>query len=111
MKDSTKQAATIGIIGNIILFLIKIYIGLLYHSIAVISDAINSMADIISSFVIRQSIKVSKKSADKEHPYGHHRAQPIAGLIMACFVGIFGFEVIYLSFQSLFSGSAIIIGY
>ena len=110
MKDSAKRATILGIIGNTVLFILKIFIGIAYNSIAVISDAINSFTDIIASVIVFISVKVSAKRADKEHPFGHHRAEPIAGLVVAIFIGIVGFEVINAAFNRVINGGAIIKG-
>ncbi len=110
MKIEAKRATWLGIIGNIILFILKIVVGIVYNSIAVISDAINSFTDIIASVIVFISVKVSSKRADKGHPFGHHRAEPIAGLIVAIFVGIVGFEVINAAFHRLMGGDGIIRG-
>jgi len=87
-------AIWLGIIGNVLLFGGKILIGLWFHSIAIISDSLNSFTDIIASLIVYISIRASYREADPQHPYGHKRAQPIAGLIVAIFTGIVGFEVI-----------------
>ena len=89
MKEERK-ASILGIIGNIFLFIIKIIIGIMYNSISIISDAINSFTDIFASFIVHLSIVVSGKKPDKGHQFGHDRAQPIAGLIVAIFIGIVG---------------------
>jgi len=110
MNNLKKRATILGIIGNIVLFILKIIVGVVYNSIAVISDAINSFTDIISSIVVFISVRVSSKRADKEHPFGHHRAEPIAGLVVAIFIGIVGFEVIKYAFERLFVGGGVIKG-
>lgn len=90
--------ATIIMIGcNIFLFAIKITSGLMSNSMAVISDAVNSFTDIVASVIIFYAIKTSSKQADEGHPFGHHRAEPIAGLIVAIFAGILGFEILHAS--------------
>lgn len=63
------------------------------NSLAVISDAVNSFTDIFASFSIAWAVKISNKKADDDHPFGHYRAEPIAGLIVAIFTGIVAFEV------------------
>ncbi|MBU0629281.1 MAG: cation diffusion facilitator family transporter [Nanoarchaeota archaeon] len=110
MKSSVKKATFLGIIGNIILFILKITVGLIYNSIAVISDSINSFTDIIASVIVFISVKMSSKKADHDHPFGHYRAEPIAGLIVAIFTGIVGFEVIKAAFSRLMQGEVIIKG-
>lgn len=110
MDELAKKATVLGIVGNIVLFILKIIVGFLYNSIAVISDAINSFTDIIASVIVFISVKVSGKKADKEHPFGHHRAEPIAGLIVAIFIGIVGFEVVKAAFDRLLKGGIMIEG-
>ena len=100
MKEN--KASIINLIANIFLFIIKLIAGILSKSIAIISDAINSFMDILSSIAIWYSIKISKKKADKTHPFGHHRAQPIAGLIVAVIAFILGFEIIKSSIERFF---------
>lgn len=67
------------------------------NSLAIISDAVNSFTDIVSSVIIFFAVKTSSKQADEGHPFGHHRAEPIAGLIVAIFAGILGFEILHTS--------------
>jgi cation diffusion facilitator family transporter len=102
-----KLAIWMGIIGNAVLFGGKIVIGLTFNSIAIISDSLNSFTDIIASTIVFISIRSSYKDPDPEHPFGHKRAQPIAGLIVAIFTGIVGFEVITQSVTRLFTGDEI----
>ena len=104
---SENLAMWMGIVGNAILFAGKITVGLAFDSIAIISDSLNSFTDIIASTIVFISIRASRRAADEDHPFGHHRAQPIAGLIVAIFTGIVGFEVIVQSVQRLFTGEAV----
>ena len=110
MKPEAKRATVFGIIGNVVLFVMKIIVGIIYNSIAVISDAINSFTDIIASVIVFISVKVGGKKADKRHPFGHHRAEPIAGLIVAILMGILGFEIITFAFERLIKGDGVIQG-
>ena len=97
MKNKGRQATIILIICNTFLFAIKISAGIMSNSLAIISDAINSLTDIISSIIIFFAVRTSSKQADEGHPFGHHRAEPIAGLIVAIFAGILGFEILHTS--------------
>ena len=110
MNTLAKKATILSIVGNIILFILKIIVGIIYNSIAVISDAINSFTDIVASIIVFISVKVSAKRADKGHPFGHKSAEPIAGLIVAIFIGIVGFEVIKYAFERLVDGSTMVRG-
>ncbi len=106
LDRSERFAIWMGIVGNAVLFGGKIVIGLSFNSIAIISDSLNSFTDIIASTIVFISIRASYRAADAEHPFGHHRAQPIAGLIVAIFTGIVGFEVITQAVTRLISGGA-----
>jgi cation diffusion facilitator family transporter len=105
LTRAEKLAVWLGIVGNFLLFGGKIIIGLVFNSIAIISDSLNSFTDIVASVVVFISIKSSYKAADDDHPYGHMRAQPIAGLIVAIFTGIVGFEIITQSVTRLITGA------
>ena len=107
MKEPAEKATLLLILGNTLLFILKIIIGLISNSIAIISDAINSFTDIIASFVVFVCVKMGRKNADEEHPFGHHRIEPIAGLIVAIFITIVGVEVINLSVKRFIFGEQV----
>ena len=83
----------LGVICNIVLFLIKLTIGLLLNSIAIISDAVNNLSDIGSSLVTIVGSKLSNRHPDKEHPFGHGRFEYISSLIVSFIIMIVGFEL------------------
>ena len=65
--------STVGILGNVILTAFKLLAGIIGHSGAMISDAVHSLSDVFATFIAFLGVKLSKKSADSEHPYGHDR--------------------------------------
>ena len=79
-------ASTVGIFCNVLLFLMKITIGIMIHSISVIADAFNNLSDAGSSIISFIGVKIASKPADKEHPFGHGRMEYIAALIVAFLV-------------------------
>jgi len=91
-----------GIVTNIFLFLLKLIGGILSGSLALLSDSFNSLTDIIASLAIFLAVRIGAKTADSDHPFGHRRAEPIAGMMVAIFAAILGFEIISNAFQSLF---------
>lgn len=99
--------ATVSIIGNTILFLMKIFLGLFINSIALIADGIHSLSDVSTSGVVILGFRIAKKQPDKEHPYGHGRAEYIATLIIAVLLIFVGFGFIQQSIQRLLSPEAI----
>lgn len=94
MQEKVVNASRFSLVSNFFLFILKLTAGILSNSIAVISDAINSLSDILTNIAVYFSIKVSYKSADSDHQYGHHAAQPIAAMILAIFTGVAGITVI-----------------
>ncbi|HUI72104.1 MAG TPA: cation diffusion facilitator family transporter [Spirochaetia bacterium] len=104
-EDAQERLAVwMGIVGNAILFAGKIFVGFSFNSIAVISDSFNSLTDIVASTIVYISIRQSYKGPDAGHPFGHKRAQPLAGLVVAILTGIVGFEIIAQSVTRLFTG-------
>jgi cation diffusion facilitator family transporter len=91
-----------GIVTNILLFIIKLLGGIFSGSLALLSDAFNSLTDIIASLAIFFAVRIGAKTADQDHPFGHRRAEPIAGLMVAIFAAILGFEIISDAFRGLF---------
>jgi cation diffusion facilitator family transporter len=72
----------ISLIGNIVLFGIKLWAGIVSASAALIADAWHTLSDSLSSLIIMIAAKVSGKKPDEEHPFGHGRAELIAALIV-----------------------------
>ena len=99
-----KFATWMGIAGNAVLFAAKIVVGFGFNSIAIISDSFNSLTDIVASTIVLISVRSSYRAPDAGHPFGHERAQPIAGLVVAILTGIVGFEIIAQSVGRLFTG-------
>ncbi|MBU0758498.1 MAG: cation diffusion facilitator family transporter, partial [Nanoarchaeota archaeon] len=69
-------------------------VGLISGSLALLADALNSFTDILASIGIGISVRVSAKKADENHPFGHHRAEPIAGFLVAIFMAILGIAIV-----------------
>lgn len=84
----------LGICCNMLLFIIKFLVGFAINSIAVVSDAFNNLSDTAASAVGLFGSRLSGKNADKEHPFGHGRAEYISSLIVAFFIILVGFELL-----------------
>jgi len=79
-------ASVVGIVCNVILFAIKLVIGLILRSVAVMADAFNNLSDAASSIIGFVGVKMADKPADEDHPFGHGRMEYIAALIVAFIV-------------------------
>lgn len=87
-----------GIIANFILAGIKFTAGILGHSYALVADAIESTTDILSSLLVYVGLKISTKPADKNHPYGHGKAEPLAAFAISLFLF---FAAICIAYESI----------
>lgn len=88
-----KKVVISSILQNIFLAIIKILGGIYGDSRALISDGINSLADVGSSFAILLGIYFSNKPADEEHPYGHEKIESIVGNMLGVFLLLTAFEL------------------
>ena len=86
-------ASLISLIGNIIICIAKLVIGIYANSLSVIGDGIDSATDVgISIMTLAVSFIIGRPS-DKKHPWGHQRAETMASLILAFIIMIAGFQL------------------
>jgi cation diffusion facilitator family transporter len=96
MRESlAKKIAWISVISNIILTLGKLFIGWYGNSDAVFADGIHSAADVFASVIVLLVIKIANKPADKEHPYGHGKAEVIVSGIVGILLFLVSIYVVY----------------
>lgn len=101
-------SGAVGIAVNLILFGVKLGIGLFAHSIATIADAFNNLSDVGSSSVTIYGFKMAKKPADPEHPFGHGRVEYLAGFIVSLLVLVVGVESLKSSIKRIVSPKPIV---
>ena len=80
------KTSILSILSNVLLAGFKAFVGMLSHSIAIISDAVNNLSDALSSIITIIGTKLAGKAPDKEHPYGHGRAEYITSLLVSAIV-------------------------
>ncbi len=97
------RSILIGIIANTLLAFAKIITGILGHSHALIADGIESTMDIFSSTIVWGGLKVAAKPPDENHPYGHGKAENLAGLIVSLTLIGAGFVVAVQSILGMFT--------
>ena len=102
-----KFAGMVGIVSNFLLFLIKIAVGMLFNSIAIIADAVNNLSDSGSSLVTLLGFKISGKPADAEHPYGHARMEYLSGLTVSFLILFLGIQLIQSSVAKIIHPQAV----
>ncbi|MEF9992403.1 MAG: cation diffusion facilitator family transporter [Romboutsia sp.] len=94
-------AGMVGIVSNLVLFIIKFSVGAITSSIAVTADAFNNFSDMTSSLITIVGFKLASKPADKDHPFGHGRLEYISALIVAFIVMLVGVQFIKSSFNRI----------
>ena len=87
-------AGIVGIITNVMLVILKMIIGAITNSVAIIAEGVNNLGDAASSIVTLVGFKLAGKQADDEHPFGHERIEYIAGLIVSLLILIVGIQLI-----------------
>jgi cation diffusion facilitator family transporter len=95
-------SSIVGIIVNTLLSLLKLIIGLISSSMAIIADSLNNLSDAGASIVSLVSFKISAKPADRDHPFGHARIEYVASMIVSFLILLVGGELFMQSFSSLF---------
>ena len=100
-----KVAGIVGILSNTLLCIMKIIVGLVSGSIAIVADAVNNLADAASSLITLIGFKLASMPEDKKHPYGHARIEYLAGLLVSVIIIIAGFELAKSSVSKIISPS------
>lgn len=90
-----------GICVNLLLSAAKLTIGLLSGAISIIADAFNNLSDTATSIIMLAGFKMAAKPADEEHPFGHGRAEYLAGLFIAAAMIFVGGKLLYTSIEKI----------
>lgn len=102
-----KLSGWVGIMCNLLLCGAKFIIGFISGSVSIIADAANNLSDASSSIISLLGFKLSEKSADEEHPYGHARYEYLSGFIIAVMVAVIGFQLAKSSVEKIISPSPV----
>ena len=105
LKERQKYGALSGIVGigaNLILSILKLIVGLLTSSVAIMADAMNNLSDAGSSIVSLVSFRMSSKPADRDHPFGHARIEYVASMVVSFLILLVGFEMMTDSVSVIF---------
>lgn len=97
-KKKAIKTTYFSIAGNLVLAIVKFLAGVFGNSYALIADAIESTADIFSSALVLVGLRYANKPADKNHPYGHGRIEP---LITFMIVGFLFFSASYIAYEAV----------
>lgn len=89
---------------NALLTAFKLFAGIVADSGAMISDAVHSASDVLSTIIVMIGVKLSGRESDREHPYGHERMECVAAMILAMILLVTGLGIAYAAVKSLFQG-------
>lgn len=104
--DEAIKAGKISVLANVILTIVKGVAGIAANSTALIADAMHSMIDILSSALVWIGIKIADRPPDKEHPYGHFKAESLAELGVGAVIIATALLIMYDAVNELISGKA-----
>ena len=99
------RVSGVSITVNLVLSLFKLLAGILAHSGAMLSDAVHSASDVISTIVVIIGVKLSGKKSDAEHQYGHERLECVSAIILAGLLIATGVGIGMSGIKSILAGS------
>lgn len=103
-KKIATQISAVSIIANVVLSVFKLVAGIVGKSGAMISDAVHSASDVVSTVVVLIGVHLSSKEADKEHPYGHERLECVAAIVLSVILFATGAGIGIKGVQTLVAG-------
>lgn len=104
-KNEVKNVSIVGVVVNLFLLTIKLLVGVISNSQAMIADGLNSAGDIFASIMSYIGSKISAKPSDKDHPYGHGKAEYIFSQIIGLSMIVVAISMIKSSFNSIVNKS------
>lgn len=100
-EKDVSAVAVLGMSGNILLLIAKLIVGFMTKSQAMIADGLNSAGDVFASAMTFIGNKISTKPGDKDHPYGHGKAEYIFSMIISFSLILVAFSIFNSAFNSL----------
>lgn len=102
-KAVIRNLSLVSVIGNAVLSGFKLFAGVVGSSSAMISDAIHSFSDVLTTLIAWVGVKISKKASDSSHPYGHERLESIASLFLGAVLLITGIGIGKVGIENILS--------
>lgn len=99
------RVSLITILINFLLFIFKLIVGILSSSNAMVSDAVHSLSDVITTVVVIIGLVLSNKDADLKHPYGHERMESVFAVILSFLLLLTGVGIGYLGIKNIIEGT------
>ena len=92
-KKVAFKVSIVSIVVNVVLSAFKLIAGVLAHSGAMISDAVHSLSDVLSTFVVMIGVSISSRESDEDHQYGHERLESIPAIILSALLFVTGIGI------------------
>lgn len=102
---TANRVSVISIIVNLGLSVFKLIVGIITHSSALVSDAVHSASDVISTFAVIAGVNISARDSDKGHQYGHERMEAIFSILLSVLLFATGAGIGYSAVMKIVSGS------
>lgn len=99
------RVSVVSIAGNLLLTVFKFLAGIFAHSGAMVSDAVHSASDVVSSIIVIIGVKAAARKEDEGHPYGHERFESVAAVVLAAILVIVGGTIGISALESIIDGS------
>ena len=106
-KKLANRVSVITIIVNLLLSLLKFIVGFIGKSQALVSDAVHSASDVVSTIAVMFGVNMSAKQSDTDHPYGHERIESIFSIILAMMLFVTGIGIGISAVKIIISGADI----
>ena len=103
-KKIIRRIAFVGVFGNIVLTAFKLVAGIIGRSGAMVSDAVHSLSDVFATFIAYLGTVLSKRPADRQHPYGHERLESLASIALGLILFATGVGIGKAGLETVFSG-------
>jgi len=101
----------LGIFTNIVMALVKVIIGTMASSIAIVSEGVNNAADVLSAVIALVGSKLAQKHPDEKHPFGYGRIEYLVSLTISVLIIVTGVEMIISSVELIFHPEELSINY
>jgi cation diffusion facilitator family transporter len=98
------RASWVAILGNALLSVMKISVGLWANSMAVLADGIDSATDIVTSFVTLVTARIVSRPPDMKHPYGYQKADAVASKVLSVVIFFAGLQLAWSALEQLIEG-------